>query len=80
VEVTRGWRKLYNEELRHSFCSPNVIGMIKPKEPMWWEGRAAVMGEMACTYRLLMLEPEEEEIAPKTYSQRNAVFKISLKE
>jgi hypothetical protein len=28
VEVTRGWRKLHNEEL-HDLYSPNIIKMIK---------------------------------------------------
>jgi hypothetical protein len=29
-EVTGGWRKLYNVELRDLYSSPRIIGMIKP--------------------------------------------------
>jgi hypothetical protein len=28
-EVTGGWRKLHNEELRNLFSSPNIIKMMK---------------------------------------------------
>jgi hypothetical protein len=28
-EVTRGWRKLHNEELHNLYPTPNVIRMIK---------------------------------------------------
>jgi hypothetical protein len=28
-EVTRGWRKLHNEELHNFYSSPNIIRMIK---------------------------------------------------
>jgi hypothetical protein len=30
-EVTRGWRKLHNEELRNLYSSPGVIIMIKSR-------------------------------------------------
>jgi hypothetical protein len=30
-EVTGGWRKLYNEELRDLYSSPSIIRMIKSK-------------------------------------------------
>jgi len=28
-EVTRGWRKLHNEELNDLYCSPNIVRVIK---------------------------------------------------
>jgi hypothetical protein len=28
-EVTRGWRKLHNEELHNLYSSPSIIRMIK---------------------------------------------------
>jgi hypothetical protein len=42
-KVTRGWRKLHNEELHNMYSSPNVIRMIKS---MWirWAGLAVRMG------------------------------------
>jgi hypothetical protein len=30
-EVTGGWRKLHNEELRDLYSSPSIIKMIKPR-------------------------------------------------
>jgi hypothetical protein len=30
-EVTEGWRKLHNEELRNLYSSPSIIRMIKSK-------------------------------------------------
>ena len=28
-EVTRKWRKLYNEELNDLYCSPNIVWVVK---------------------------------------------------
>jgi hypothetical protein len=30
-EVTGGWRKLHNEELRNMYSSPSIIRMIKSR-------------------------------------------------
>jgi hypothetical protein len=30
-EVTGGWRKLHNEELRNLYSSPNILRMIKSR-------------------------------------------------
>jgi hypothetical protein len=30
-ELTGGWRKLHNEELHNSYCSPSIIRMIKSR-------------------------------------------------
>jgi hypothetical protein len=35
-EVTGGWRKLHDEELRYLYYSPSIIGMIKSR--MRWAG------------------------------------------
>jgi hypothetical protein len=42
-EVTGGWRKLNNEELRNLYYSPSIIRMIKSRE-MRREGHVARMG------------------------------------
>jgi hypothetical protein len=31
-EVTRDWRKLYNEEFYNLCTSPNIVGIIKSEE------------------------------------------------
>jgi hypothetical protein len=43
VEVTGGWRKLHNEELRDLYSSPSIIRMIKRRR-MRWAGRVALIG------------------------------------
>jgi hypothetical protein len=42
-EVTRGWRKLHNEELHNMYSSPSIIRMIKSRR-MRWAGQVAQMG------------------------------------
>jgi hypothetical protein len=56
-EVTGGWRKLHNEELRDLHSSPNVIRMIKLKK-MRWSGHVARMGEKRNAYMILVGKPE----------------------
>jgi hypothetical protein len=34
-EVTGGWRKLHNEELRKLYSSPNIITMINSRGMKW---------------------------------------------
>jgi hypothetical protein len=29
--VTRGWRKIHNEELQNLYVSPNIVGAIKSR-------------------------------------------------
>jgi hypothetical protein len=42
-EVTGGWRKLHDEELRDLYSSPSIIRMIKSRR-MRWAGHIARMG------------------------------------
>jgi hypothetical protein len=42
-ELTREWRKLYNEELGDLY-SPNIVRVIKSRK-MRWAGNVARMGE-----------------------------------
>jgi hypothetical protein len=55
-EVTGGWRKLHNEELRHLYSSPSIIRIIKSRR-MRWAGHVARMGEKRSAYRLLVGKP-----------------------
>jgi hypothetical protein len=43
-EVTGGWRKLRNEELRDLYSSPSIIRIIKSRR-MEWAGHVARIGE-----------------------------------
>jgi len=43
-EVTREWRRLYNEELNDLYCSTNIVRVIKSRR-MRWAGHVARMGE-----------------------------------
>jgi hypothetical protein len=44
-EVTGGWRKLHNEELRDLYSSPSIIRIIESRR-MRWAGNVVRMGEM----------------------------------
>jgi hypothetical protein len=56
-EVTEGWRKMHNEELRDLYSSPRIIRIIKSRS-MRWAGHVARMGEKRNAYRLLVGKPE----------------------
>jgi hypothetical protein len=56
-EVTREWRKLYNEELHILYSFPNIIRQIKSRR-MRWVGHMAPMGEERNVYRVLMGKPK----------------------
>ena len=43
-EVTGEWRRLHNEELNDSYCSPNIVRVIKWRR-MRWAGYVALMDE-----------------------------------
>ena len=51
-EVTRGWRKLHNEELNDLYSSPKIVWVISSRR-MRWAGHVAHMGE-----RVLVGKPE----------------------
>jgi hypothetical protein len=55
--MTRGWIKLYNEQLHNLYSSPSIIRIIKSKR-MRWTGHVARMGEKRNVYRLLVGKPE----------------------
>jgi hypothetical protein len=52
-EVTGGWRKLHNEELRDLYSSPSIIRIIKSRK-VRWAGHVARMEEKINAYRLLV--------------------------
>jgi hypothetical protein len=50
-EVTREWRKIYNEELNDLCCSPNLFRVIKSRR-IRWAGYVARMGEWRDPYMI----------------------------
>jgi hypothetical protein len=56
-EVTGGWRKLHNEELRDLYSSPSIIRIIKSRR-MRWAGHVARMVEKRIAYSLLVGKSE----------------------
>jgi hypothetical protein len=56
-EVTGGWRKLHNEELRDIISSPSIIRIIESRRMRWME-HVTRMGEKRNAYRLLVGKPE----------------------
>jgi hypothetical protein len=48
-DVTVGWRKLHDEELRDLHSSPSIIGMIKSSR-MRWMGHVARIREKEIGY------------------------------
>jgi hypothetical protein len=59
-EITRGWRKLLNEELHNLYSSPNVIRMIILRR-IRWEGHEARMGKKRNACRVLVGKPEAKK-------------------
>jgi hypothetical protein len=55
-EMTGGWRRLHNEELRNLYASQNVIRMIKSRR-MKWAGHVTRMGETRNAYSILVGKP-----------------------
>jgi len=51
-EVTGGWRKFRNEELRIFYSSPTVINVITSR--MRWAGNVARTGDVRNAYEVLV--------------------------
>ena len=56
-EVTKEWRKLYNEELYDLYSPPNIVQVIKSRR-MRWAGNVAHIGERRGIYRDLVGIPD----------------------
>jgi hypothetical protein len=56
-DVTREWRKLYNEEHNNLYSSPSIVWVIKLRRIRWLE-RVVHMREKRGIYRVLVRKPE----------------------
>jgi len=64
-EVTRKWRKLYNEVLYNLYSSSSIVRVIKSRR-MRWAGHVARMGEREDVYRILMRKSEGKRPVGRT--------------
>jgi hypothetical protein len=55
--VTRGWRKLLNEELHNLYSSPSIIRTIMSRR-LRWEVHVTRMRAKRIAYRILVVKPE----------------------
>jgi hypothetical protein len=76
-EMTRGWRKLHNEELHNLYFSPSIIRMIKSRR-MRWAGYVARMGEKPNAYRILVRNPDGRRLVGRTRRRWVDNFKMNL--
>jgi hypothetical protein len=74
-EVTGGWRKLHDEELRDLYSSPSTIIIIKSRRMRWAE-HVARMGEKRNAYMLLVGKPEGRRGLGR--SRRRWVYNIKM--
>jgi len=58
-ELTKGWRKLYNDELNDLSPSPIIVRVIKSIR-MRWVGHVARIGARRDVYRVLVGKPERK--------------------
>jgi hypothetical protein len=78
-EVTRGWRKLHNEELHGLYSSPSIIRMIKARR-MRWAGHVTRMGEVRGAYNILVWRPEGRRPLGRPMCRWEDNIKIDLRE
>jgi hypothetical protein len=78
-EVTRGRRKLHNEELRNFHSSPDTIRMIKTRR-VRWTGRVASMGNMRNEHQISGGKPEGKRPLGRSRRRWEVDIKIDLRE
>jgi hypothetical protein len=57
-EMTRGWRKLHNEELHNFYTKPDIIRTIKPRSEI--DRTCSTHGEKRNPYRILVGKSDGE--------------------
>jgi hypothetical protein len=78
-EVTGGWRKLHNEEIRGLCSSPSIIRVIKARR-MRWAGHVARMGEVRGAYNILVGRPDGRRPLGRRRRRWEDNIKMDLKE
>jgi hypothetical protein len=59
-EVTREWRKLYNEELHNLYSFSDIIRQVRSRR-MRWARHVACMGEERKVYKFWWESPKERD-------------------
>jgi hypothetical protein len=57
-EITRGWRKLHNEELGSLYSSTNIVKVVKLRKMRW-------VGHVACTVQMIIQKLQSENLYRK---------------
>jgi hypothetical protein len=78
-EMTGGWGKLHNEQLRDLYSSPSIIRLIKSKR-ISWAGHVTRMGKERNAYRLLVGKPERKRPVRRPRRRRLDNIGMSLVE
>jgi hypothetical protein len=78
-EVTRGWRKLHNEELHNLYSSPSTIRVNKSRR-MRWAGHVTRMCEKRNIYRILVAKPEGKRSVGRAIRRCVNNIKIDIRE
>jgi hypothetical protein len=78
-EVTRGWRKLHNEELHNLYSSPIIIRIIKSRR-IRRAGNIARMGKKRNAYTILVEKPEGNRQLGRPSHRWGDNIKIDLRE
>jgi hypothetical protein len=78
-EVTGGWRKLHNDELRNLYSSPSIIRKIKSRRTRW-AGHVARMRAKRNLHRILVGYPEGKRPLGRHRRRWVLNIKINLRE
>jgi hypothetical protein len=75
--VAGGWRRMYNEELRNLYASPNIISMIKSMSMRWTVAR---MAETINACNILVGKPEGNRHLDKPKHRWEGNIRMDLRE
>jgi hypothetical protein len=78
-EVTGEWRKLYNEELKYLYPSPNIVRVIESSR-MRWVVYVARMGERRHVYKVLVGKSEGKRPLGRLRRRWEDNIKVDLQE
>jgi len=78
-EVKGEWRKLYNDELKELYSTPNILRVVKSRR-MKWAGHVARMGEGRVVYSVLLGKPEGKKPLGRPRRRWEENIKMDLRE